>query len=280
MACSQVINRNAERGGEREKNIQQLAGESRAVAGGHQGGNGHGVERLVQDDGQRSAKTRQSGSAVPVFDGSCQHKSVQQRVQCQSQRRADPRELPRRFFRKRVRVAGMLVLMIVIVIVVMSMMVFMLMLRVVRVFLVAAIFRIAFRQVVMMEMKKALQEKHRQKAAQHPADSFIQEFQVLVRVGQKMEQGNTEHQAGNEADRDLQPGVGQPEENGQPTARQRREQHKPAINRQQPTGRNHATGIFNSARKDQPEKVTDGVRWTARNYYCCRGVQAFGENFS
>ena len=54
-----------------------------------------------------------------------------------------------------------------------------------------------------------------------------------------MQQGDAEHQAGDEADGDLQPRVGEPDDNGQPTARQRRDQDEHTVNRQQPTGRNH-----------------------------------------
>ena len=44
---------------------------------------------------------------------------------------------------------------------------------VITVLVVATIFRVAVGQVVVMEMKEALQKKHRQKTTKHPRDSPV-----------------------------------------------------------------------------------------------------------
>jgi hypothetical protein len=71
-----------------------------------------------------------------------------------------------------------------------------------------------------------------------------------------MQERDAEHQARHETDGDLQTGVGEFDENGQPAARQRREKNQHTINRQQPTGRNHAPVIFNLSPECQPETFT------------------------
>jgi len=46
---------------------------------------------------------------------------------------------------------------------------------------------------------------------QHPGDGAVERSQVLGGVGQKMQQGNAEHQARHEADGNLQAGMGEPD---------------------------------------------------------------------
>ena len=75
----------------------------------------------------------------------------------------------------------MIMVMIVIVPVVVRMFV-----RFRSVFVVAAIFGIAFGQIVMMKMEKALQEEHRQKAAEHPGDCAVERAQIFFCIGQEM----------------------------------------------------------------------------------------------
>jgi hypothetical protein len=134
----------------------------------------------------------------------------------------------------------------------------------VRMLFLAAIFRVTFGKVVMMEMEKTLQEKHRQKTAQHPAHGPVQRLQMLVGIGQEMEQGDAEHEPGDKADGDLQAGMRQSDKKGQPTARQRCEQHKQTINRQQPTGRNHVPEICNSTPGVEFRVWRERVRLSAR----------------
>ena len=119
---------------------------------------------------------------------------------------------------------------------------------------VAAIFRIAFRQIVVMKMKKPLQKKHGEEPAQHPVHRASQRMQLLRRVRQKMQQGDAEHEARDKADGHLQTGVGQVDEERQPAARQRGEQYEQAIKNQQPRGRNHGLVIINSPHVCQPER--------------------------
>src|ERR1017187_3677003 len=98
----------------------------------------------------------------------------------------------------------------------------------------AAIFRVAFRQNVMMEMEEALDKEHRQKTAEQPMHRLVKRMQLLLRVRQKMEQGDAEHESGDKTHRDLQPRMGEMDGQQQPAARQRREQDQRAVNDQQP----------------------------------------------
>ena len=61
-------------------------------------------------------------------------------------------------------------------------------------------------------------------------------MQLFLRVRQKMEQGDAEHESGHEADGHLQPRVGEMDGQQQPAARQRRKQDQRAVNDQQPPG--------------------------------------------
>ena len=153
-----------------------------------------------------------------------------------------------------VRVFGLVIMIMIMVMIVFVPVVMRMFVGFLGMFIVAAIFRIAFGQIMMMKMKKALQEKHRKKTSEHPRNGAVERSQIFFGVGQEMEQGDAEHQARNEADGDLQAGVGEFDEQGQPTAGQRREKNEHTVNRQQPTGRNHAPEIFNLARKGESEK--------------------------
>jgi hypothetical protein len=65
---------------------------------------------------------------------------------------------------------------------------------------------------------------------------------LLLCIRQKVEQGDAEHEAGDEADGHLQPRVCKMDEQQQPAARQRGQQHQHAVDGQQPAGRNHGRG--------------------------------------
>ena len=118
---------------------------------------------------------------------------------------------------------------------------------------VTAILRVAFRQVVMVKMKEPLEKEHREKAAQHPGHRPVQRTQLFSAVGKEMQQRNPEHQAGDEADRHLQPGVREADEQGQPAACQRGEEHERAVNGQQPTGGHHRPVLIYPVIQRQPE---------------------------
>src|SRR3954471_2758861 len=107
----------------------------------------------------------------------------------QTERGANPRELLCGFLRQRMGVRGIFMFMIVVVVVLVMMMLL-------RVFLMAAIFRVAFGQIVVMKMKEPLQEKHREKSTQHPGDGPVKRAQLLISIRQEMQQGNSEHEAG------------------------------------------------------------------------------------
>jgi hypothetical protein len=113
-------------------------------------------------------------------------------------------------------------------------------------FMLAAIFRVTFGHVMVMKMKKSLQKKHRQKAAKRPFHGAIKRTQLLRSVREKMQQCDTEHEAGHETDGHLQSRVREVNQQRQPAARQRREQHERAVNDQQPTGRIHVASHISS----------------------------------
>ena len=89
----------------------------------------------------------------------------------------------------------------------------------------AAVFRVALRQIVVVEVEKALDEEHRQETAEQPVHGFVERMQLLLGVRQKMEQRDAEHEAGDKADGDLQPRVRQVNGEQEPAARERSEQH-------------------------------------------------------
>ena len=82
---------------------------------------------------------------------------------------------------------------------------------------------------------------------------------VLMKgVRNKMKQSDTQHQACNGAERDLQPGVVEPQREDQPAARQRGQQHEHAVDDQQQRWgkekRIHVSGLFR-----RPERMADRV---------------------
>ncbi len=99
-----------------------------------------------------------------------------------------------------------------------------------RVIVFAAVFRVAFGQIMVVKMKETLNKKHRQKTTEHPSGRFVERMQLLIGVRQKMKQGDAEHESGDEADGDLQPRVRQMDEQQEPAARQRSQQDQRAIN--------------------------------------------------
>src|SRR4051794_14999498 len=104
-------------------------------------------------------------------------------MQCQAQGGAYPGKLLGRFGRQGVGMVRMLVLMMVMVIV--------------RLFIaVATIFRIALWQIMMMKVKKALQEKHGEEAPEHPGDSAVKGRELFRCMRQKVQQRYSEHETG------------------------------------------------------------------------------------
>src|SRR3569833_1084954 len=125
------------------------------------------------------------------------------------------------------------------------------------------------------KMKESLEEKHRQEPAEHPANGAVQRLQMFIRVRQKVEQGDAQHKAGDETDSNLQARMSKPNENRQPPARQRCDENEPAINRQQPTGRNHAPVIGNSALSVEFRVSRVCVRFSARTVKILKSAPIF-----
>jgi len=139
-------------------------------------------------------------------------------MQRQSQRRADPGKLLRRFVRERVRMMRVFVNLVV--------------LMVMRV----AIFGITLGRVVMVKVEETLQKKHRQESAQYPRRRPVNGMQLLRRIRQKMQQRDAQHQTGHKARRQLQARVRGTDDQQHPAARERREQNQDTVNGEQPDG--------------------------------------------
>ena len=66
-------------------------------------------------------------------------------------------------------------------------------------------------------------------------------MQLFGGIRQEMQQGNAQHEAGHQADGDLQARMSGPDDQQQPAAGQRSQQHQQAINGQQAVGRNNGS---------------------------------------
>src|SRR5579871_4034023 len=125
------------------------------------------------------------------------------------------------------------------IMIVVMIVIFLVLVRVSNWFILTAIFGIALGKIVVMKMKEALQKEHCQKSPEHPCNGPVKRTQLLTGIWQKMQQRDAKHQACDEADRGLQSSMGQLNDNGQPTTKERSQQDKRTIYHQQPTGRNH-----------------------------------------
>ena len=78
-----------------------------------------------------------------------------------------------------------------------------------------------FADVVMMKVKEPLQKKHEQETGQGPTHGAVDRVQSLEAVRQQVQQADSQHDAGNEADRELHAAVRQPHQKRHPAARKR-----------------------------------------------------------
>ncbi len=86
--------------------------------------------------------------------------------------------------------------------------------------IMTTIFRIPLWHIVMVKVEEALHKKHGQKTAQQPGDHAINRMELVIRIGQEMQQGDTEHEARHETNRDLQARMRRPDDQKKPAARQ------------------------------------------------------------
>ncbi len=236
MRRAKVVKRRAQGSGEGEEGIQEVPEKLGSPAHGHKRGNGHGVKRLVKDYRERNPRPGQAGMALPSgFDRHGQCQSVKERMQGQPQGGACPGQLFGGFFCECV---GMLAVVVVMPMIVMGRM-RRLMRQVVNVIagfiiagFMAAIFRVAFRQVMVVKVKKSLQKKHPQKTREQPQGRFLGGMKFLHGVGKEMEDGNPEHQSRDKTGGDLQPPMGEFDEENDPAARQGSKAGSQAIEQQ------------------------------------------------
>src|SRR5215510_7006885 len=74
--------------------------------------------------------------------------------------------------------------------------------------------------VVVMEMKESLDQKHREEPDQQPTRSAVDRVQLMPGMREQMQDSNPQHQPGDEARRHLHSGVSQPDEQRYPPASQ------------------------------------------------------------
>lgn len=83
-------------------------------------------------------------------------------------------------------------------------------------------FRSFLRDIMVMKMEEPLDEEHDEKPGQHPAGDAIDGLQFVPGMGEQMKDANPQHEPGDEADRDLETGMGETNDEWDPASRQRR----------------------------------------------------------
>ena len=87
------------------------------------------------------------------------------------------------------------------------------------------------RYVMVVKLKKTLNEKHDHESHQDPCGCSINAVKLMPSVRQQMEKSDSQHQSGDEAGRHLQARVRQAHPKGDPSARERRQENERAIDR-------------------------------------------------
>jgi hypothetical protein len=90
----------------------------------------------------------------------------------------------------------------------------------------------SFRYVVVVVGKEPLEEEHHQEAAQGQTHGLVHRMVLVKGVRNEMQQRHAEHQSRNKTYRRLQPRMGEPHRQQQPTPRQRRQQYEYAVDGQ------------------------------------------------
>ncbi len=88
------------------------------------------------------------------------------------------------------------------------------------------------RHIMMVKVEESLRKKHDQKASQQPHRDTVDGMKLMPRMRQHMQQPNPEHQPRNEADRHLQPCMGQSRRQRQPATGEGGHNDEDAISRQ------------------------------------------------
>ncbi len=80
-----------------------------------------------------------------------------------------------------------------------------------------------------MKAEETLNEKHRQETDQQPADDGLNRYARQKRVGEQVEQPDAQHESGDQANGYLHSGVVQTDQEGDPSAEQRRKHDQRAV---------------------------------------------------
>jgi hypothetical protein len=89
------------------------------------------------------------------------------------------------------------------------------------------------RDVVLMEMERTDQKKHREEPEHHPEHRLVERLGLLDRVREHVKEADAEHQPRHAAHQNLHPGVRQSDSGGKPGAAERSDDDENAVNRDQ-----------------------------------------------
>ncbi len=195
----EIEERGADWGDEGEGEVDGVPGGTGGAAGRHESCDGHCAERFVEDDSEGRAQTQGS----PVTLGACRHRgghgqSVEYRVERETQRDAHPAETPGRALGQGVGMS-------------------------------TRFQRAAFGDVVMVKREEPLEQEHDEETGEHPRCGGMDGAEFVACVGEEAEEGQPEHEAGDETDGGLKAGVGEPDEVREGTAGDRRQQCQEAV---------------------------------------------------
>ncbi|MBX3745136.1 MAG: hypothetical protein KF833_07480 [Verrucomicrobiae bacterium] len=173
----------------------------------HQGGNGQGSERLVENHRQGGSEPQhRAGPVLRGCGGGGQGQSIEDGVEGQAQGDADPAQVPGGAIRQRVGEA-------------------------------AGFRRGAFGNIMVVEREEPLDQEQGYEARQRPAHGLIGCGQRADGMRQETQHGQAEHEPGDESDGQLQPGMGEPDAGGQFATKPGRQERQQAVDGEQDTPR-------------------------------------------
>ena len=211
-------------------------------AGRHQSADGQRIEGLVQEDDHEGAEAEQPTAAGRTgfsLHTCSQSDTVDERVESQAERGSGPGELTGRLVGQ-----GMSVRVVVMVTGFMA-------LRGIVSFGISV-----FRNIVVVEMEKALDKKHDEKSRHQPACGDINRLELIPGMRQQVQDSDAQHESGDETDGDLQPRVSEPNKQRNPPAGKGSEQNQRAIDRQQHIRRERGRVHFGRQLKESAEFVS------------------------
>lgn len=174
---SPIENKRSERDGQRENDVDQMLPRQRPTATSHQCGDGHRIERFVEQNDKERPQPSQRQAAVSVLNARCQSNAGDHAVEGEPKSGATPSEI-----------MSVVVFFIILIMVVMA-------------------GNFAVLDVVVMEAEITFDKKHRHQAGQYPEhDSEFETRCIGIAepglhecMRQHVQQANAEHHAGDKA---------------------------------------------------------------------------------